>query len=81
MHKQQVLKEECELPLIQLSEQDEKILFDLSVSLKFGNPETIVRSCQMLQTKILHDFPPEVFLQRTDIVKSLLDLLEGNAGV
>jgi hypothetical protein len=28
---------------------------------------------------MLHDFPPEVFLQRTDIVKSLLDLLEGGA--
>ena len=28
---------------------------------------------------LLHDFPPEVFLQRTDILKSLLDLLEGGA--
>jgi hypothetical protein len=28
---------------------------------------------------LFHDFPPEVFLQRTDIIKSLLDLLEGGA--
>lgn len=27
----------------------------------------------------MHDFPPEVFLQRTDILKSLLDLLEGGS--
>jgi hypothetical protein len=38
MHKQQTLKEECELPFINLSDQDEKELFDLSVALKFGNP-------------------------------------------
>ena len=38
MHKQQVLKEECELPFIVLSDEDEKRLFDLSVALKFGNP-------------------------------------------
>jgi hypothetical protein len=37
MHKQQTLKEECELPFINLSDQDEKELFDLSVALKFGN--------------------------------------------
>jgi hypothetical protein len=37
MHKQQCLKEVCELPFIQLSEDDDKILFDISVALKFGN--------------------------------------------
>lgn len=26
---------------------------------------------------MLHDYPPEVFLQRSDILKALLDLLEG----
>lgn len=79
MHKQQVLKEPCELPFIFLSEQDEKMLFDLSVSLKFGNAQTVFKSCSVLQTRYMQDFPPEVFLQRTDIVKTLLDLLEGGA--
>lgn len=77
MHKQQVLKEECELPMILLSDQDEKDIFDLSVALKFGNPQTVYQSCKKLQYQYFHDFPPEVFLQRTDIVKALLDLLEG----
>ena len=77
MHKQQTLKEECELPFIHLSEQDEKELFDLSVALKFGNPQTVFQSCQKLQYQYMHDFPPEVFLQRTDILKALLDILEG----
>lgn len=48
MHKQQVLKEESELPLVLLSDQDEKEIFDLSVALKFGNPKTVFLSCQKL---------------------------------
>jgi len=31
LHKQQTLKEPCELPFIQLTDEDEKKLFDLSV--------------------------------------------------
>ena len=77
MHKQQVLKETCDLPFIFLSDSDEKELFDLAVALKFGNQQTIFQSCQRLDTLMLHDFPPEVFLQRSDILKALLDLLEG----
>ena len=48
MHKQQVLKEESELPLVLLSDRDEKEIFDLSVALKFGNPQTVFLSCQRL---------------------------------
>ena len=77
LHKQQVLKEESELPLVLLSDQDEKEIFDLSVALKFGNPQTVFLSCQKLQYRYFQDFPPEVFLQRTDTLKALLDLLEG----
>jgi len=62
MHKQQVLKEECELPFIVLSDRDEKELFDLSVALKFGNPQTVFTSCQKLSSTIFFDFPPEIFL-------------------
>lgn len=62
MHKQQILKEHCELPFIFLSEQDEKELFDLSVALKFGNAQTVFQSCQRVEVLLLHDFPPEVFL-------------------
>ena len=78
MHKQQALKEPCELPLVSLTESDEKALFDLAVSLKFGKPQTIARSCQMFMQRYLFDFPPEVFLQRVDTFKALLDMLEGN---
>jgi hypothetical protein len=52
MHKQQVLKEKCELPFIVLSDKDEKMLFDLSVALKFGNISTIFHSCQKLKHQV-----------------------------
>jgi hypothetical protein len=32
------LKEECDLPFISLNESDEKLLFDMAVAIKFGNP-------------------------------------------
>jgi len=41
LHKNQCLKEICELPLIYLSEDDEKLIFDLSVQLKFGDFKTL----------------------------------------
>ena len=42
LHKQQTLKEPCELPFVVLSEDDEKRLFDLSVQLKFGDFRTVM---------------------------------------
>ena len=77
LHKQQTLKEPCELPFVWLSEEDEKRLFDLSVQLKFGDFRTVLVATQTLSDSILLDYPVEVLLQRTDIFKSLLDLLEG----
>ena len=77
LHKQQTLKEPCELPFMQLSEEDEKRLFDLSVQLKFGDFRTVMVAVHQLIDSVIQDYPIEVLLQRTDILKALLDLLEG----
>ena len=77
LHKQQTLKESCELPFVHLVEEDEKKLFDLSVQLKFGDFRTVLLAIQTLLDTVLQDYPVEVLLQRSDILKSLLDLLEG----
>lgn len=77
LHKQQTLKEPCELPFIWLCEEDEKRLFDLSVQLKFGDFRTVLVATSTLADCVFLDYPVEVLLQRTDIFKSLLDLLEG----
>lgn len=42
LHKQQTLKEVCEMPFVWLAEEDEKRLFDLSVQLKFGDFRTVL---------------------------------------
>jgi hypothetical protein len=78
LHKNMCLKEPCELPFVHLSEQDEKRIFDISVQLKFGDFRTVLQASQQLES-ILQDFPVEVLLQRTDIIKALLDLLEGGS--
>lgn len=74
------MKEACELPFVHLTEDDEKKLFDLSVQLKFGDFRTVLLAIQTLIDTILPDYPIEVLLQRSDIIKSLLDLLEGGQG-
>lgn len=80
LHKQQTLKEPCELPFVKLIEEDEKKLFDLSVQLKFGDFRTVMRAIHTLMDTVLQDYPIEVLLQRSDIFKALLDLLEGGQG-
>jgi hypothetical protein len=44
MHKQYQLKELCEIPYVMLCDEDEKILFDLSVMLKFGDFKNILNA-------------------------------------
>lgn len=80
MHKQYMLKEVCEIPYVMLCDEDEKILFDLSVQLKFGDFKNILNATQKLQFQIFFDYPIEVFLQRTDILRGLIDLVEGGSG-
>ena len=78
LHKNQCLKEPCELPFIFLSEEDEKRIFDISVQLKFGDFRTVLQTVPLLDSVIL-DYPVEILLQRTDTIKGLLDLLEGGS--
>jgi len=80
-NKKSPLKEEkrnpeiCEFPYIQLSEQEEKMIFDLNVVIRYGDPSTCIKACEQLDY-ILDDFPIEIFLQRTDLLKNMLYRLE-----
>jgi hypothetical protein len=44
MHKQYQLNKLCEIPYVMLCDEDEKILFDLSVMLKFGDFKNILNA-------------------------------------
>jgi hypothetical protein len=74
------LKEVCEIPFVMLCDEDEKTLFDLGVQLKFGDFKNVLGATNKLTSQVFYDFPPEVFLQRTDILRALIDLLEGSQG-
>ena len=63
-----------------MTEEDEKKLFDLSVQLKFGDFRTVMLAIHTLLDTVINDYPIEVLLQRSDIFKALLDLLEGGQG-
>lgn len=68
------------MPYVMLCDEDEKILFDLSVQLKFGDFKNILNATQKIQNLTFYDYPIEVFLQRTDILRALIDLLDGSQG-
>jgi hypothetical protein len=67
-----ILEEACEFPPLFLCEADEKRLFELGVSLKFGEPCVVKEACEDFEGALLKDYPIEAFLQRTDVLRALV---------
>ena len=44
----------------------------MTVNLKFGDKPKVDKVARMLEGHVFEDFPPEVFLQRLDMIESLL---------
>ncbi len=65
-----------QFPHVFLTETDEKVLFDLSVKIKFGDLVTVRETCEELKTRLV-DFPAQVFVQRPHVVEALGTLLSG----
>ena len=70
-----VPSESCEFPFVNLTEAEEKTLFDANVVIRYGDPAAVINMCEQLEL-MLDDFPVECLLQRTDLIKSLLHRLE-----
>ncbi|RMZ94709.1 rotatin, partial [Brachionus plicatilis] len=74
---QEEYKENCDkstfywLPLTQM---DIQFLKTAENSLKSNDPKKIKSYCTFLQTIVFNDFPAEIFLQRSTILKILIDL-------
>uniref|UniRef100_A0A3Q4AK34 Rotatin N-terminal domain-containing protein n=1 Tax=Mola mola TaxID=94237 RepID=A0A3Q4AK34_MOLML len=62
-------------PWLTLTNTDRHILSTNESSLRSGNPNLVRSTCELLCDVIMQDFPAEIFLQRPNIVKSLLSLL------
>lgn len=64
-------------PMVVLTEPDEKYLYEFEVKCRRQEePEMIIQYCAYFSETILQDFPPEVFLQRTNVIEMLLNLLK-----
>ena len=63
------------MPLVELSEIDEKSLFDHAVKLKFGNADQQKHILTNVLPQLFADFPIDVFFQRSEIVETLTTLL------
>jgi len=63
-------------PLINISKEEEQIIYDCNINLKFGDSIHINKSLNYLFFYILNEFPIEYLLQNSEIIKSLLILIE-----
>ncbi len=68
-------EEGCEFPFVELSETEEKMLFDANVVIRYGDAGAAINMCEQLDM-MLEDYPVECLLQRSDLIKSLLFRLE-----
>lgn len=65
----------CEFPPVLLCESDEKIIFDINVTIKFGNSPEMIDACKELELRVVKDFPVYCLLQHADLIKSLVSLV------
>ncbi|KAG1686337.1 Rotatin [Nymphon striatum] len=65
----------CVFPWLSLTQTDRHVLSSTINSLEKYKEGTIMQTCYFLIDVVLHDFPPEVFLQRPDTIRSLLNLM------
>jgi len=52
-----------------LNNIDEQYIFDLNITLKFGDPSQVSKTCNIILNQVLNDFPLEYFLQNGDLIK------------
>ncbi|XP_013784879.1 rotatin-like [Limulus polyphemus] len=62
-------------PYLSLSSSDLHVISSSNNSLNSSDSNVILQSCKFLCDVIFKDFPPEVFLQEPDIIKSLKNIL------
>jgi hypothetical protein len=63
-------------PQLNVSKMDEQVLFDININLKFGDSLQISNNLNILYSSILNDYPIEYLLQNSDMMKTILVLIE-----
>jgi hypothetical protein len=62
---------------VDISEEDQKYLFDIGVQFKFGNRDAIFKILKSHLPKIIQEFPIEVFFLKPDIANNVIALSSG----
>lgn len=63
-------------PLINISKKEEQIIYDYNINLKFGDSLHVSKTLHFFYYNILEEFPIEYLLQNSEIIKSILIILE-----
>lgn len=58
------------------SKEDQDFLYNLNITIKFGNPSQVLLSLRIFIKKILNDYPIEFLLQNNDILITIMNQLE-----
>lgn len=64
-------------PWLALTPTDRHVILSTNSSLQSREPAMLVSMCEFLSDVVFQDFPAEIFLQRTSIIKNLVSLLSG----
>lgn len=65
-----------EVPLVKLSKYDNQRIFELDVKLKLTDSTAILDALESLMQTLVHDCPPEVLLQKPEVFRNLLALIQ-----
>lgn len=68
-------KEHWELPYINLVQSDEDFITDWGVKVRYGDARSLAEISREIESHLVHDFPFETFLQRTEILNGTLDVM------
>ena len=65
-----------EVPLVKLSQNDNQRIFELDVKLKLTDSAAILGALECLLQTLVHDCPAEVLLQKPEVFRNLLALIQ-----
>ena len=66
----------CSFPKIVIPQNEEQIIFDVSINLKFGDSLQIYQSFNILYNQILNDIPIEYLLNCDELLRGIFQILE-----
>jgi hypothetical protein len=71
-----ILNHKLSFPTVNIAKEDVQRIFDLNISLKFGDHVQIAKVLSILYNEIFNNYPIEYFLQNSEIFRTLFNFIE-----